>query len=678
MSFKALIFFGIAVLLISSFSVTYAQPAGNDPVLEWYESFFLKKEGRVEDALRHAEAQLEEAVQTRDPKAEIRIRKEIGLLHLTRTHDYEKAMGYFIQCLFIEDSLDLKHDRLFTHLAIAQVFEVAGDLYKSAESLNHALAINDQLRDAATLMFVLNKLGKINAAIGHIDEAFENFQTALHHKDEVNTPRYEAEALLNLAHLYTLQGNYQEALETHKRSLSIRRRVRDKKNEALSLNDIGELYRLMKNDEKALANHVVALEIRQALGDKKDIAESYNNIGILYFQQQNFERAVANFRLALEAAQDAQAQEQIRRSYDYLSQCYRHAGDYKKALEYKDLFVAINDFIQNEKNEQRLLETQNRYTIDRKQSQIEKLDAIRAQREKELQAQKQFRDFLVALIALTIVVALLTLYLYIVKRRSNKTLQVVNAKVQQQNLALQDLNATKDKFFSIISHDLKGPLNSLTSFSSLLINHTDSLSKDEIRMLAKDLDKSLKNLFALLENLLEWSRSQTGNIEFKFEPFNLAALLQQNKELLLAQARNKKIAIETTHDAALVVSAHRHSVNTVVRNLISNAIKFTPENGCITLSMALKENEVVVSVADTGVGMPAEVLQKLFRIDTKHTTKGTADEKGTGLGLILCKDFVEKNGGRIWVESTVGKGSVFSFTLPYAAELQSALQHQNA
>lgn len=668
MSSQTIIFFGAVTLLAFCYGHSPAQQQTTQQTIQWYERFFREKQTSAENDLKQAVADLDEAVDAHDPKAEAMASKALGLIHLTRTHDYEKAMDFFIRSLSIEDSLSLKQDQVYTYLAMAHVFEEAGDPYKSLELLEQAHALNDQFRDIDLLVLILNKLGETNASIGRIDAAFENYETVLSYKEEVEDPSHEAAALLNIAHLYTDQGKYEKALETHKEALRIRREIRDKKNEALSLNDIGELYRLMKNEEKALANHVVALEIRQGLGDKRDIAESFNNIGVLYFQQKNFERSIANLLLGLAAARDAQAREQIRRSYDYLSQCYSALGDYQKALAYKDDFVLINDFIQNERTEQRLLATQNRYVMDQKQSQIERLDAIRAEREKELQAQKQFRNFLVALIALAAVIVLLTLYLYIVKQRSNKVLQVANAKVQQQNLQLQELNATKDKFFSIISHDLKGPLNSFTSFSGLLINHTDSLSKDEIKMLAKDLDKSLKNLFALLENLLEWSRSQTGSIEFKPERFDLPALLQQNKELLQAQAQNKKITLESQYADALTINAHRHSVNTVVRNLISNAIKFTPEGGTIVLGMKQSDDKVIVSIRDNGVGMPPEVVQKLFRIDTKYSTKGTADEKGTGLGLILCKEFIEKNGGRIWVESEVGKGSVFSFALPYVAE----------
>ena len=180
-------------------------------------------------------------------------------------------------------------------------------------------------------------------------------------------------------------------------------------------------------------------------------------------------------------------------------------------------------------------------------------------------------------------------------------------------------------------------------------------------MFAKDFDKSLKNLFALLENLLEWSRSQTGNIEFTPEPFDLGAVLEENRTLLKTQADNKKISIVMRKHEVLVFEAHKNSVTTVVRNLISNAIKFTPDEASITLKLQRNGSDVMVSVSDNRVGMNVDVANKLFRIDAKLSTKGTANEKGTGLGLILCKEFIEKNGGRIWVKSKEGEGSVFIF-----------------
>jgi signal transduction histidine kinase len=657
-------FFGLVVVLLLSFVQVSALQSPSDPGIDWYESFFQEKTQPAEKDLEQRSSLLEEARAAGDLPVQAKLFKEIGLIQLTRFHDYEVAMDFFIQSLVIEDSLKLTAEQIFTYTAMARVFEEIGDNYKSREFLEKAITINEPLNNQQVLVFLLNKLGKINASLGRLEEAFENYSHVLKYEEALDQPRIKAEALFNLGLLYSLQTKYEQALDYHKRALAIRRNIRDKRGEARSLNDIGELYRSMKNMEKALANHVVALEIRQTLDDKKGIAESFNNIASIYFQQKNYDRAVANLNQAVVAGNESQAQHQISKSYELLNLCYKETGDFKKALEFKELSLAMNEFIQNEKNVQQVQETQSRFEIQKKEAQVEKLESIRKEREREIQSQKKFRNFLFALIGLGVIIALLIFYLYLMKRRSTSILQVANRKVQEQNLQLQELNATKDKFFSIISHDLKGPLNSLTSFSGLLINHLDSLSKEEIQMLAKDLDKSVKNLFALLENLLEWSRSQTGNIEFKPETFSISRILEDNKSLLHAQAQHKNINIQYAAEQDVLVQAHKNSVTTVVRNLISNAIKFTPPGGTITLNAISRDNEVVVSIADNGVGMSQEIIAKLFRIDTKYTTKGTAEEKGTGLGLILCKEFIEKNGGRIWVESEPGRGSVFYFTLP--------------
>ncbi|HEY9005386.1 MAG TPA: tetratricopeptide repeat-containing sensor histidine kinase [Ohtaekwangia sp.] len=651
------------LLLVSVFPLAAQQEP--DASIAWYESFFQAGKRRpIEKELEQATAKLRQAQAQNDKPAEAKALKEIGLIHLTRAHTYEVALGLFIRSLAIEDSLDLKREQIFSNLALAEAFEAVENHIKSAERLKRAFAISEEFHDPHYYVLILNKLGRVNASLGETEEAFENYELVLKYEEPLDQPQVEAEALFNLGHLYTQQGKYTEALSHHKRALALRRAIHDRKNEAVSLNDIGELYHLMKNDAKALANHIVALEIRQELKDKQGIAESYNNIGVLYFGKKNYSRAIANLKLALDAGKGLQDQQQMRRSYEYLSYSYKELRDYKNALDSKEQYLVSNDFILNAENERELLEKENRYELGKSEAKIDKLETDRIQREKEIEAQKKFRNVLFVLIALSLVIVVLVTYLYIVKKRSNQVLQEANDKVQLQNVALQDLNATKDKFFSIISHDLRGPLNSLTSFSGLLINHTDSLSKEEIKMLAQDLDKSLKNLFALLENLLEWSRSQTGQIEFRSDKFDLATLLEENKELLKAQANNKKITIENTCHQEQPIYAHRNSVNTVVRNLISNAIKFTPEGGTITLGIKPQQDHVVVSIADNGVGMSKDIVAKLFRIDTKHTTKGTANEKGTGLGLILCKEFIEKNGGRIWVESEEGKGSVFLFTLP--------------
>jgi signal transduction histidine kinase len=649
----------------------------SDSTVVWYESFFQERSRiSAEQFLKKTTEKLKVATKTNNGKFKAVALKELGLFHLTRTLDYDQAMDLFIQCLTIEDSLGLNFQRIFTYVAMAKVFEQVGNFSKSEDLLEQALKLNTEFKNANVHVLILNELGEIKAALGKKEAARDKYEEVLTYKDATSSPKAEAKALFNIGQLYGKEGNYKRGLENHKRALTIRRRIKDKRNEALSLNDIGELYSLMGNDKQSLANHRVALEIRTKLKDGQGIAESCNNIGVIYYRQRNWSQAISFFQTALQSALKSQALEEQQRSYDYLSLSYKESGLLAEALAAREQFAVVSDFIQNQKYEQRLLESQNRYVIDTKESQIENLEQDRQKREQELQSQKNLRNFLLSLIVLVLIIVALIFYLYRTKQLANQKLQEINERVRQQNLQLAELNATKDKFFSILGHDLKGPLNSLTSFSRLLINHTESLSKEEIQMLATDFDKSLKNLFALLENLLEWSRSQTGNIEFKREIFDLNIVLKQNEDLLMTQAKNKNIAFDHIGNAEVMVEAHKHSINTVVRNLISNAIKFTPEGGRISLALKINNEMAAVSVTDNGVGMAPEVVTKLFRIDTKHSTQGTANEKGTGLGLILCKEFVEKNGGKLSVESEVGRGSVFSFTVPLVASTKIKFENE--
>lgn len=632
--------------------------------LAHFQAFFSKKQGSTpEDLIPAYEVKLEQAREIHDGREESLLLKDLGLIYLTRAHNYEKAMDLFIQALAIEDSLYLEEGKVLTYVAVARVFEVVGDFHSSANFLNQAMKLNHDRQAINTVAMILNNLGKVNAARGNVKDAFENYRQVLRYKADISK-EYEAEAHFNLAHLQTLQGEHAAALESHKKSLALTREISDKYMEAVSLNEIGILYGLMGNENKSLANHLVSLDIRQSLSDKRGMAESLNNLGWLYLKLGESSKAIANGLMALDHGRETQSQDQIYKSYDLLSQSHKALGDYKNALMYKELTLAIYEFIQGEKQERQLLETQNRYVIGKTETQIQKLDALGLEREREIASQKKFRNILFLAVGLVVITAGLLLILYLVKRRSNRILQVAKKEVQNQNARLHDLNQTKDKFFSIISHDLKGPLNSLTSFSRLLIDHTDRMSREEIQLLAKDLDKSVKNLLILLENLLEWARSQTGNIDFTGEVFDLAQLLENNKNLLDTQAGAKRITIKIEGSKAMSVKLHKQSVNTVLRNLISNAIKFTPENGIIRVGTQIAGGRLQVFVEDNGVGMSGEVVEKLFRLDSKHSTKGTANEKGTGLGLILCREFVEKNGGKIHVQSTPGNGTAFTLSFP--------------
>ncbi|MBN2613550.1 MAG: hybrid sensor histidine kinase/response regulator [Bacteroidales bacterium] len=246
-------------------------------------------------------------------------------------------------------------------------------------------------------------------------------------------------------------------------------------------------------------------------------------------------------------------------------------------------------------------------------------------------------------------------------RELNATLE---AKVEQRTRELQELNKTKDKFFSIIAHDLKNPFNSVMGFSELMLSHLDNYDRKQIKDFVQIIYNTSKNAFSLLENLLEWSRAQTGRLQINPEQIDISRIVDENVELLAGVAENKGIHLVNEVKSSSFAFADENMVKTVIRNLLSNALKYTPRGGTVKVSSVLQDGLTEIIVSDTGVGIKEENIEKLFRIDVNFSTPGTEEEEGTGLGLILCREFVEKNKGSIAVKSTFGKGSEFSFRLP--------------
>ncbi len=242
-------------------------------------------------------------------------------------------------------------------------------------------------------------------------------------------------------------------------------------------------------------------------------------------------------------------------------------------------------------------------------------------------------------------------------------------KIQESEKALKKSNADKDKFFSIISHDLKSPFQGIMGLSDLLNESINDLSEDEIAEFLGMLNNSIKTVYSLIEELLEWSSVQRGRMEFNPEKINAKEICEKAISLLLFVAKKKELIIKNEVEDNLFLFADSKMIETVLRNLLSNAIKFTTNKGVIRIYAQNDGNELTIKIQDSGIGMTEEVQRKLFKIEEHHTTLGTVGEKGTGLGLILCKELVEKNKGKIWVESEVRSGSTFSFTLPAKEEL---------
>lgn len=252
----------------------------------------------------------------------------------------------------------------------------------------------------------------------------------------------------------------------------------------------------------------------------------------------------------------------------------------------------------------------------------------------------------------------------------NEELQQARDKAEESEMHLRELNATKDKIFSIISHDLRSPFSSIIGFSNMLAEQVSKKNYKGIVEYAHIIEVSSWRVMDLLTNLLEWSNTQTGKMEYIPQYLDIVKLIMEATALSSDGARQKSITIFSDVPQNITAFADKAMISTILRNLISNALKFTYPDGKITISAKQQKQEVIISVSDNGIGISKDSIEKIFRFEENNSTLGTHRERGTGLGLILCKEFVIKHGGKIWVESECGKGSTFYFTIPKNIETE--------
>jgi signal transduction histidine kinase len=533
-------------------------------------------------------------------------------------------------------------------------------------------------------------IGLILQEQGNFSKSLIYFQRALASANKTTDDLLIADAVLHVGNAFLFQKAYDNALNSFFQALDIWMKRQNREGMSNSYNNIGFVYKSKGEYAKALEYYHQALDQMRMVKNKKvDLSAILNNIGDIYRLTGQKERALNYYQQSLEQARQIGSMLRLKEAYTDLADIYFELKDFNQAFTYQKLHATIQDSLYRVHDQARFREIEERYQSQEKEKQVElrkKEREIESLKRKAEFQQYQLRDRSLLNTSLIIGMILTVLWVALIYQRyrerrntsrllqdQNRTIQVQNEELQATNERLKEsevyllqLNGTKDKFFSIISHDLKSPLNSLTGFLQILDMQVDAFSPSELREFAKGMNKSVKSLLELLDNLLLWSRTQTNTIEFSPLELSLSEIVDGNINLLQAVAQNKAISLLSEVNPGLRVYADRNMLNSVLRNLISNAIKFTPSNGRILIRAQERNDQVEVSVIDNGIGMSEQTISQLFRLDTYHTTPGTANEKGNGLGLILVKEFAEKNGGSISVESKVGKGTTFTITLPAA------------
>jgi signal transduction histidine kinase len=567
------------------------------------------------------------------------------------------------------------------------------------ESLNYALELFEIYKkgdDVKSLTNVLNTIGNAYFELDIYNRAYDYFLKSLKMAEEIEDKMTVAITTYNIARVYRVQENYEKAMEWIINARDLSRAIDDTIGEAYIANQLGKIYLSQKKYEQArehfeegikmcrryqvqdllpfaindLAGLLVELgeldtarelyaesnKIMEGMRNKIGMAESLLGQAKMEIAGEFYESALTYLSQSLELSReiyDLELQSRIKATY---SELYEKMGDYKNALRTYKNFKSLEDSIFNSRKMVELSKLQQEYENETKDKEI-------ALQKKNLERVEMIQNILVVILAL-IIILMINLYRSGQRRRKiNQLLVKHQNEMEIRGKELMELNHLKDKFFSIISHDLRSPVNALSGVLDLM--EQGAITPEEQRSLIKSLQGQFEQTRNLLDNLLDWALVQMDKIVVKLESLELHKVVAGNIKLLRV-AQEKRIDLKNNVNENLKVLSDPNMVNLVLRNLMLNAIKFTNNGGEVVVSAEQEGEWVVVSVKDNGVGISPENLDQIFDKSTHYSTRGTANEKGTGLGLKLCKEFVEKNGGKIWVESEVGKGSTFKFTLKKA------------
>lgn len=530
-------------------------------------------------------------------------------------------------------------------------YELAVDLYYNA------LAEAEQINDSTALAKVNHNLAMIYDELEEFDEAIRYFQKSLVFSQAIGDSVQMARTFQNMAICYQNKKELLKSLEYIDKANRLALLRNDTTMIIDLTNNLGTISYDQKKLDESLTYYLKALELYRKINDRQGIAYSYNNIGLVYLDKGELKKSFDYFNQSLALATELKMFDFTADVYSNLTMYYKEVKDYKNAFLFYDKYNTVYDSLIGEKKSKMIRLIQAKYQLGKKTRELEEL---KTKNQKQLDTIDNARVFQIYLAAIAILVIILMIAMFYLLFKEKK----LAAELQVKTNELNELNISKDKFFSIIAHDLKNPFNVLVSYTSLLKTDLEMFSMEELKQIVTDLNQASENGFNLLQNLLLWTRTQTNRIHIFKSKFNLSEVFEKVKALVDLNLLSKDQNLTLIVDPERLVYADKDMIATILRNLVFNAIKFSRKGSEIILKATDSDQGLQISVIDSGIGIPPETISKLFRIDTNTSIQGTEGETGTGLGLVICREFVEKHGGRIWVESELGKGSVFSFTLP--------------
>jgi signal transduction histidine kinase len=428
----------------------------------------------------------------------------------------------------------------------------------------------------------------------------------------------------------------------------------------------------LKDYTKAIKNFGISLQIAKKNNYAAQEANTYIGLTKLYMARGDMRAAKRYGLRAYRLTESLKQIENHKESAALVAKSSAVLGEYKDAYAYEVIFRQLSDSILNEDQIKAITRVEEKYMFEKE---MEKRSLLAKEESLQKQALLDKQIFIRNLSLFLLVISIVVIF-YVVKiknqkqeaitlyEKQRKEIEAVNLELKRSSKDLQKANKTRDKFFQIIGHDLRSPMIQLVQFAELITSNFKIFPEEKIVSLLGSIGKSTQEALNMLDNLFQWAETQKQKISFTPQSISIKSLIENNANLAELRAKEKEIRLTATNLYDKDVIADKNIIDTLLRNLISNALKFTPRGGTIDIKNQVIDQQLITSITDSGIGIPKELLPNLFELDNRKTTYGTDNEKGTGVGLNLCNELIKRHKGKIWVESEINKGSTFNFSIP--------------
>lgn len=664
--FVGFCYFGnISASELDSIKFKYYKAEGIDKIDALYDLLKVLRHDHLVEALTY-EKEADKLFKSYNyPKGEAKVLGQFGFCYIN-TAEFEKAFNLlqrsYIIALRISDKSVLAETE--NNLGVANYF--IGNYAVAAQYLMNSYKARVKLNNKSDIANTANNLGLVYNQIKEYKLAKEYFTISLKLKEEISDIQGQIRTVTNICDTYLKLNDIDNAKECFEKALKMSYKNNYESGIAVAANLGGRIYTILNDYDKALQYYLTAKEVYHKRSERAGELQAVNFIAELFLLKKNSSEAYKYLNYALSLKDRIKQEAIFVKTYHLLAEYYEQQGNMGKALENFKIYDKIRDTIFDENKTRQIRELSISYDIENKQKQIDLLNKEKIIRTLDTE-RSLYVKYVLALVLVVFAVIIIGLFYrnsILIKNRT--LLENLNKEILEQKNKLDELNKTKDTLFRIIAHDLRNPFNILIGFSDGLLKTWKSIEEKEKIELVSDINSVSKNSYLLLENLLEWAINQTEGKVIRFETINLNSLIRESLNPLLINIEKKNINMEILIGDNYFIKADPNMINAVVRNIVSNSIKYTEYGGRIKVVCKDFEDErfVNLEISDDGIGMSADFLDKKLNQNTFDTTIGTNNEKGTGLGLILCKELISKNKGYLKIKSTVGAGTTVSIILP--------------